>query len=264
MAPTRGSVSWLLLSARLVGVAALHLDRRLVTAALGGAASSLLGPCAPARAISEGGVQWTLDLPDSFAVSQRLASIVRIKTQPMLVAEDPSGATAKLLLLPFGQQAGASLDADEQLRLAKFFFDAEVSLSADLEPVVAALASSASRSPSVLSLTRFNQASARASSSGRRYVRYEYATKRCAGELDGGECFGTTTARKTLATVTMSSISQYRTNTERERMKELGQSRNVQVLWLLTLSAPDGAAYEKLAPAFERASKSFEVPDVEG
>lgn len=59
----------------------------------------------------------------------------------------------------------------------------------------------------------------------------------------------------------VSSVSQYRTNTERQRMRELGQERNVQVLWLLTLSAPEGA-YAGLQLAFEKAASSFTVPDV--
>ena len=59
---------------------------------------------------------------------------------------------------------------------------------------------------------------------GRRYVRYSYAATRCVvGEYDDGECYGSLATRRSLATVTMSSLSQYRTNTERERMKELGQ-----------------------------------------
>ena len=95
---------------------------------------------------------------------------------------------------------------------------------------------------------------------GRRYVRYAYSAQKCTGELDGTECVdGSLIKRRTLATVTMSSISQYRTNTERERMRELGQARNVEVLWLLTFSAPD-AAFDALQPAFEKASASFYVP----
>jgi hypothetical protein len=37
------------------------------------------------------------------------------------------------------------------------------------------------------------------------------------------------------------------------------QARNVEVLWLLTFSAPD-AAFDALQPAFEKASASFYVP----
>ena len=95
---------------------------------------------------------------------------------------------------------------------------------------------------------------------GRRYVRYGYAAEKCDGEVYEKECLGTANARRTLATVTMSSVSQYRTNTERERMKELGQVREVQVLWLLTFSAP-AASFDSLLPAFEKASRSFSVPD---
>ena len=57
----------------------------------------------------------------------------------------------------------------------------------------------------------------------------------------------------------MSSLSQFRTNTERARMQEMGQTRNVQVLWLLTLTAPE-AAWPKLEPTFEKVANSFYVP----
>ena len=36
--------------------------------------------------------------------------------------------------------------------------------------------------------------------------------------------------------------------------------RNVEVLWLLTLSAPDGAAWTKMEPAFEKIANSLSVP----
>lgn len=48
-----------------------------------------------------------------------------------------------------------------------------------------------------------------------------------------GECYGATSKRRTLAAVTVSSISQYRTNTERERMAELGQVPTRLILNLL-------------------------------
>lgn len=216
-----------------------------------------------AQAASKGGVQWSIDLPPEFEVQRQLASIVRIKTETVLLADDPAtGAQAKLLLLPFGQQAGASLNADDQLSLATFFFAAPSAepLSAGAETVASTMAHSASRSPGITSLTRFSTPKAYAEASGRRYVRYAYSAQKCTGELDGTECVdGSLIKRRTLATVTMSSISQYRTNTERERMRELGQARNVEVLWLLTFSAPD-AAFDALQPAFEKASASFYVP----
>ena len=68
----------------------------------------------------------SLDLPDSFAVQTQLSSIVRIRVATMFEASDEkSGASVKLLLLPFGQQAGGSLNGDEQFEIAKHFFDLE-------------------------------------------------------------------------------------------------------------------------------------------
>ena len=237
---------------------ALHVGRR---GACTGAIGALV--CSPqhAAAAAKGGVQWSIDLPPSFQIQRQLSSIVRIKTEQVLLADDPAtGAQAKLLLLPFGQQAGGSLTADEQLGLADFFFGATKAdeLTTGAERISATMTASASRSPGITSLARIG-APAASTNEGRRYVQYAYAAERCNGELDSGICYGDVSKRRTLATVTMSSISQFRTNTERERMKEMGQTRNVEVLWLLTFSAPDGA-FEQLRSTFERASASFFVP----
>ena len=208
-----------------------------------------------------GGVQWNLDLPDGFEVQRQLASIVRVKLETMLAADDPSsGAQVKLLLLPFGQQAGASLTPDDQLELAKYFFAAPGSSEGTAEAIAKTMAQSASRSPGITSLKPAGTIDGYTAADGRRYVRYGYVADRCTGDVYDGECLGDVTRRRTLATVTMSSISQFRTNTERERMKELGQVRNVDVLWLLTLSAPDGAAWGRMEPVFERIAKSLSVP----
>ena len=74
-----------------------------------------------------------------------------------------------------------------------------------------------------------------------------------------GECLGTLSKKRSIAMVSMSSVSQYRTNTEKARMAELGQERNVQVLWLLTLTAPE-ASWAKVEPTFEGIAASFKVP----
>jgi hypothetical protein len=221
-----------------------------------------LGLWHPTSAVADakGGVQWSIELADTFEVQRQLTSIVRIKTETMLLADDAStGAQAKLLLLPFGQQAGASLSAEEQLALATFFFDQGALDEKAADGIAAIMATSAARSPSVVSLSQTG-ASKVYSNAGRRFLRYQYAADKCIGEVDGGECLGSLTKRRAISTVTMSSISQYRTNTERQRMQELGQVRNVQVLWLLTLSAPDGADWKALEPTFERMSASFAVP----
>ena len=70
---------------------------------------------------------------------------------------------------------------------------------------------------------------------------------------------GTLAQRRTLAVVAMSSLSQYRMNTERERMRELGQSRDVNVLWLLTLTAPT-KSWSNVEPTLEKIAASFRVP----
>lgn len=243
-----------LVSALELGPPALISRRRLATAALTLPSCLSAGPVVAAE---KGGVQWLLDLPSNFAVQRQLASIVRVRTETVLQADDvTTGATVKLLLLPLGQQAGGSLSADDQLALATYVYSGEG--SADV--VGKTMTASAARSPGVLKLTQQGAASGYTADDGRRYVRYQYTSQRCAGEYDEGECFGTLSTRRTLATLTMSSVSQYRTNTERERMKEMGQARNVDVLWLLTLSAPVGAAWDSIEPVFERLSKTLRVP----
>ena len=97
------------------------LGRRSTLAAAAGAFASptLLRPTFADEV--EGGAQWELTLPDRFAIARRLASIVRIRVETMLSADDGRGTTAKLLLLPLGQQTAGSLTADEQLLLARYF-----------------------------------------------------------------------------------------------------------------------------------------------
>ena len=229
----------------------------LTTAAAGAVLPFLGGGADRVLAAEKGGVQWIFDLPSNFAVQRQLASIVRVRTETVLQADDAAtGATVKLLLLPFGQQAAGSLTADDQFAVATYVYNGEGSAAA----VGQTMTASASRSPGVVKLLPQGSASGYTADDGRRYVRYGYTTERCAGDLDDGECFGTLSTRRTLATLTMSSISQYRTNTERERMKEMGQARNVDVLWLLTLSAPEGAAWKALEPEFERLSKTLRIP----
>ena len=234
------------------------LGRRSTLAAAAGAFASptLLRPTFADEV--EGGAQWELTLPDRFAIARRLASIVRIRVETMLSADDGRGTTAKLLLLPLGQQTAGSLTADEQLLLARYFIGGGDGAAPSSADVAAALAASARRSPTVLSLA-LKGAASESSRRGRRYVAYEYAAAKCAGEIDGGDCLGTTSARRNLAVATVAPISQYRTNTERARMAELGQERNVDVLWLLTLSADEAAWSPGLSKELEGVAGSFVV-----
>ena len=89
---------------------------------------------------------------------------------------------------------------------------------------------------------------------------YQYVVEKCAGTLDDGECFGSKTRRRNVATATMSSISQFRTNTERQRMAELGRTREVNVLWLLTLSAPADKWDDKTESRLRAIASSFALP----
>ena len=94
-------------------VSALRLSPLLVRRqALSLALAPVLAPALPACAAappigrSEGGVLWELELPPSFSITRRLASIVRSRVETMLAAEDAAGGVqARLLLVPLGQQA---------------------------------------------------------------------------------------------------------------------------------------------------------------
>lgn len=165
-----------LLVATTAAATRLPLNRRAACSGLlAGATGTLLVPPQHASAEAKGGVQWSIDLPPSFQVQRQLASIVRVRTETVLLADDPAtGAQAKLLLLPFGQQAGGSLDSDEQLQLATFFFPLPKDLGEPLQPgadtVSTLLATSASRSPGIVALKRLGAASAVATED-KRYVR---------------------------------------------------------------------------------------------
>jgi hypothetical protein len=137
--------------AALSAAAVVSENRRVV---LRGAAATLSTQArwfpAVAADREEGGVQWQVDLPDSFDVSRRLASIVRVRAETMLAAEEPaSGFNAKLVLVPFGQQAAGSLNADEQLAIASYFLGGE---KAPPSEIAALLSASGARSPNVLGL----------------------------------------------------------------------------------------------------------------
>jgi len=120
---------------------------------------------------------------------------------------------------------------------------------------------SAARSPSVVRIEQTTSPLVVSDSAGRSYVQYAYEAARCSDEIYEGECLGTTTTRATIARVTVSAISQYRTNTERQRMNELGQVRNVDVLWVITASYPTQAnADQTVAATAQSVLNSFTVP----
>jgi len=173
----------------------------------------------------------------------------------VLAAEAPGGLQCKLLLVPFGQQASGSLGSDEQLALAKFFYDGDGSPA----EIARTMLASAGRSPGVLGTSQLGEAQVATDGAGKRYVTYSYESNRCAGEVYDGECLGAAARRTTFAAVTMSSVSQFRTKTERERMAELGQVREVNVLWLLTASAPAGVGAE-FQKSLQAIAASLSVP----
>ena len=127
----------------------------LSLAALAPALVPALPACAAAPPIgrSEGGVLWELELPPSFSITRRLASIVRSRVETMLAAEDAAGGVqARLLLVPLGQQAAGSLNADDQLLLASHFLAPDFGGGGDADAVASVMAASAGRSKSVVSV----------------------------------------------------------------------------------------------------------------
>lgn len=243
----------------LSSTTALRLPTPVVTRRTALALPSLALLPSNAHAATEGGVQWDLDLPGSFAIQRRLASIVRIRTETMLSASEESGAQVRLLLVPLGQQVAGSLTGDEQFLLASHFFGGGPD-GGDAQAVAKVMADSAARSPSVLGVERVGAARERTDAAGRTYVEFGTEVKRCSEPLDSGECFGEALSRRTLTALTVSPISQFRTNTERARMQELGQTREVNVLWLLTLSAPKASFDGALQKRFDTIAATFVVP----
>jgi hypothetical protein len=181
----------------------------------------------------------------------------------MLAAEDAAaGVQARLLLIPLGQQAAGSLNADDQLLLASHFLGGGGGGGGgDAQDVAKVMAQSAGRSPSVVSVERIGAARERTGANGRKYVSFAYDVQRCVGERDEGSCLGELSSRRTLSSLTVSPITQFRTNTERARMQELGQTREVNVLWLLTLSAPKARFDEKMLASI---ANTFVVPKAAG
>lgn len=246
--------AWLCLCVANTAAAA---DLRTLSRRAAVGASAQLWASQAAWAENTRGVQWRVTLPEGFSIARSLESVVRIRAETVLAAEDPvRGQQVKLLLIPFGVQAAGSFSPDEQLGLASYFLDAGkgAPTQADAEQVAKTMLTSAGRSPTVLQLRAAGSVGAATDANGRRYVRYAYESERCAEPLDGGECLsGAVSKRKSLAAVTVASISQYRTNTERQRMQEMGQERNVDVLWLLTASTradADDAVLQQIMRSF--------------
>ena len=73
---------------------ALNFDaftrRQAITTSTAALLTTTAIPPLPCSASTKGGVQWSIDVPDSFAVQQQLASIVRVKVNSMFQADDPS------------------------------------------------------------------------------------------------------------------------------------------------------------------------------
>ena len=93
----------------------------------------------------------------------------------MLAAEDTAaGVQARLLLIPLGQQAAGSLNADDQLLLASHFLSPSFGGGGDASDVANVMATSAGRSPSVVSVERIGAARERTGSNGRAYVSFCY------------------------------------------------------------------------------------------
>ena len=82
-----------------------------------------------------------------------------------LAAEEPGGVQARLLLVPFGQQAAGSLPGEDQLLLASHFLGGGD--GGDAQQVASVMAASAARSPTVLGVERVGTARERDVGRGR-------------------------------------------------------------------------------------------------
>lgn len=111
-----------------------------------------------------------MKLPDRFTIERQLASIVRVRVETVLSADAPGGLQVRLLLVPFGRQAGGSFDSDEQLELATYFLDSKQ--RGEPSRISALMAGSAARSPGVLEVVPVGSAiETGPDANGRRYAR---------------------------------------------------------------------------------------------
>lgn len=215
---------------------------------------------------------------------------MRLRPETVLVADAPAAAV-RVFLVPLGQQAAASIPPDDQLMLADHFLGLDDEGGSDDDgggggrtssvasgarpsspPTAAqaakALLASAARSPGVLDVRAVGAPAAdRRVAGGRTYVRYEYEVTRCAdgggsGDDDASSGCTTRATRTTAVSATVTSVSQWRTNTERERMAAMGVDREVKVLWIAAASLPSSAvaADARAIDELRRIAASFRVP----
>ena len=196
----------------------------------------------------EGGAQWGLTLPDRFAIARRLASIVRIRVGTMLSADDGRGTTTTCCCagpadgrLAHGRRAAAPLLHRRRRRRGAVCVAAALAASAGARRRCSlALTGAASELAARPSLRRLRVRG--------RQVRRRDRRRRVPRRRRRGATSRSRRSRRSRGTA----------RTRRGADGELGQERNVDVLWLLTLSA-DEAAWSPGSEELEGVAGSFVV-----
>uniref|UniRef100_A0A7S2HEX5 Uncharacterized protein n=1 Tax=Octactis speculum TaxID=3111310 RepID=A0A7S2HEX5_9STRA len=201
--------------------------------------------------IVKSAAEWSVDLSDGWKVKQKLDSVVRIKAQTVLQASLPEmGLEMKVTKIPLGITAASAFTSEDQLLLARYFSsdDSRYGPNDVAEAMVRSLQAQADTQRSTLralypatdgqpptGLKRVDPTDAVT----RRYVKYAYDSNTCRSVDLDGVCEGSPVRRNHVASVTVNLETQARTLAEKQMMDSGDmERRQIDVLWLCTLSAP--------------------------
>eukprot|EP00614_Pseudopedinella_elastica_P010991 CAMPEP_0172593462 /NCGR_PEP_ID=MMETSP1068-20121228/12660_1 /TAXON_ID=35684 /ORGANISM="Pseudopedinella elastica, Strain CCMP716" /LENGTH=293 /DNA_ID=CAMNT_0013390995 /DNA_START=129 /DNA_END=1010 /DNA_ORIENTATION=- len=245
------------------GCTELSANRRVVLSGL----TSLLITRANEPALAAG--DWEIDLA-GWKVTKKLDSVVRIQALTVLSATYADlGLELTLRKVPLGASAASTFDPNDQFALASVFATQKEPAEGDKEKVVSVMMRSLESQANSQRTTLRSVKAANDETPAtyvryikalpQRYVRYGYESHTCRRLDQDGGCEGKTEARKHLAVVTVGLETQARTLAERQAMEDGEmEGRQIDVLWLLTISAPVNR-WKEAGPVALLTSKSFSV-----
>lgn len=268
---------------------AVDIDRRgflSTPPAVAAAAGSLL--LAPKSALA---AEWSVGIYGSkWVVKEKVATSISPRVQTMLSATDKynKDIEMKLLRLPLGRDLSATLPLEDQARLATFFSGAKAERCAP-EQAVAVMGGVLKRqtadpaSPLQYgAMLPGGSTSAVTSRDGRRYLSYQFETDACTRIDEDGACIEPRLQRRTLAVLTATrglrapKAASFMERSAGFSIKEDYEpgglvadlngalteeditARAMDVVWLLTVSAPPG---DFNAEALRKTTDTFTVDD---
>lgn len=228
--------------------------------------------------------EWDIDLVSGWKISKKLDSVVRIQALTVLAANNADlGLELSLRKVPLGATAASAFPPNDMLALATYFAannaqdnnapssstspgtnmgakDMEAIMRRSLEAQAQSL-----RTPlrAVYDAVGSGPEAYSRFSKGRvlpqRYLQYAYESDSCRQlDIDGG-CEGRPERRRHLAVITVGLETQARTLAERQAMEDGEmEARQIDVLWLLTMSAP-AVRWPTAEPAALAVARSFSV-----